>query len=159
MLSRITKLFRPVEPDEPGNHSHDELHIAAAMLMVEAMHLDGEASDEEIASTKAILSRHFELETADTDALFDMAWDRHEESVDLHRYTKTIKDRFSEKERIEMIELLWEVVYADGELHALESNLLRRIGGLIYVSDRDRGDARKRVLQRLGAEQEEMRKQ
>jgi len=51
------------------------------------------------------------------------------------------------------------VVYADGELHALESNLLRRIGGLIYVSDRDRGDARKRVLQRLGAEQEEMRKQ
>lgn len=108
---------------------------------------------------KAILSRHFELETADTDALFDMAWDRHEESVNLHRYTKTIKDRFSEKERIEMIELLWEVVYADGELHALESNLLRRIGGLIYVSDRDRGDARKRVLQRLGAEQEEMRKQ
>jgi len=82
-----------------------------------------------------------------------MAQDQHAESVHLHRYTKTIKDRFSEAERVELIELLWEVVYADGELHAHESNLLRRIGGLIYVSDRDRGDARKRVMQRLNAEQ------
>ena len=55
--------------------------------------------------------------------------------------------------RDKLIELLWEVVYSDGSLHAYESNLLRRIGGLIYVSDRDRGDARKRVLQRLSAEQ------
>jgi uncharacterized tellurite resistance protein B-like protein len=49
-----------------------------------------------------------------------------------------------------MIEMLWEVVYADGELHDLEASLLRRVGGLLYVSDRDRGAARMRVLNRLG---------
>jgi uncharacterized tellurite resistance protein B-like protein len=49
-----------------------------------------------------------------------------------------------------IIEMLWEVVYADGVLHDYEANLLRRIGGLIYVSDRDRGAARKRVMKRLG---------
>ena len=46
--------------------------------------------------------------------------------------------------------MLWDVAYADGELHDLEASLLRRIGGLLYVSDRERGEARKRVLARRG---------
>ena len=46
--------------------------------------------------------------------------------------------------------MLWEVVYADGKVHDFEVSLLRRLGGLLYVSDRDRALARKRVLQRLG---------
>ena len=54
-----------------------------------------------------------------------------------------------------MIEMIWEVVYADGELHDYEDSLLRRIAGLIYVSDRDRGAARKRALERLAALQQE----
>ena len=48
--------------------------------------------------------------------------------------------------------MLWEVAYADGVLHDYEANLMRRVGGLIYVTDRDRGDARRRVLERLGIE-------
>lgn len=59
-----------------------------------------------------------------------------------------IKDRFDEKERIRLVEMLWEVVYADGQAHDYEANLLRRIAGLIYVADRDSGAARKRVLAR-----------
>ncbi len=57
---------------------------------------------------------------------------------------------FSDAERIELIEMLWEVAYADGVVHDYEHNLLRRIAGLIYVTDRDRGLARNRVLARLG---------
>ena len=53
-------------------------------------------------------------------------------------------------ERVELVEMLWEVVYADGRVDPFEANLLRRIGGLIYVSDRERGAARKRVAARLG---------
>ena len=157
MLKSFTSLFKKADGDtqEAGNEaiSHDELHMAAAVLMVEAIHLDGQADDQEIVAVKRILAGHFSLEDDHSHSLFEMAQDQHAESVHLHRYTKTIKDRFSEAERVELIELLWEVVYADGELHAHESNLLRRIGGLIYVSDRDRGDARKRVMQRLNAEQ------
>jgi len=48
--------------------------------------------------------------------------------------------------------MLWEVVYADGHLDDYESNLLRRVAGLIHVSDRERGDARRRVLDRLGVD-------
>ena len=50
-----------------------------------------------------------------------------------------------------MVEMLWEVVLADGILHAYEDQLLRRIGGLIYVDDRERGAARKRVAARIEA--------
>ena len=48
--------------------------------------------------------------------------------------------------------MLWEVAYADGVLHDYEANLLRRVGGLIYVNDRERGDARRRVLARIDAD-------
>jgi uncharacterized tellurite resistance protein B-like protein len=157
LLKKFSSLFAKASEDEQskdsGNITHDELHLAAAVLMVEAIHIDGEADAQEIAVVKRVLAQHFSLEDDHSNDLFEMAQDHHTDSVHMHRYTKTIKDRFSEEERVELIELLWEVVYADGELHALESNLLRRVGGLIYVSDRDRGDARKRVIKRLSAGQ------
>jgi len=153
LLKSLTKLFARADDETTSDQSHaDELHLAAAILMVEAINLDGEVTEEETEAVKHLLAGHFSLSDTESQDLFDMAQDRHESSVNLHRYTKTIKDRFSEEERVELIELLWEVVYSDGSLHAHESNLLRRIGGLIYVSDRDRGDARKRVLQRISAE-------
>ena len=54
------------------------------------------------------------------------------------------------EERVKIIEMLWEVAYADGVVHHYEANLIRRINGLLYVSDRDSGAARKRVAARLG---------
>ena len=60
------------------------------------------------------------------------------------------RQSFSPAERIDLMEMLWEVVYADGRLDEYEANLLRRIAGLIHVGDGDSGAARKRVLARLG---------
>ena len=65
-------------------------------------------------------------------------------------YVSVVTDRCPPEQRMWLIEMLWEVAYADGELHALESNLLRRIGGLLHVTDVEVGAARKRVLQRMG---------
>ena len=81
--------------------------------------------------------------------MHDLAVTEQSEASQLLGFTRAIKDRYSLEERIELIEMIWEVVYADGELHDYEANLLRRLGGLLYVSDRERGDARKRVLARL----------
>ncbi len=71
-----------------------------------------------------------------------------ERSTQPFRFTQVINDRYSLEQRIELMEMLWEVVYADGSIDALEDTLLRRLGGLIYVPDRERGAARQRVLQR-----------
>jgi len=73
-----------------------------------------------------------------------------QETGQLYGFTRVIKDRYTPEERVRMIEWLWQVAFADGNVDMFESNLIRRIAGLIYVSDVDRGRAKKRVQARLG---------
>ena len=72
------------------------------------------------------------------------------ESVAWQGLTHTLKESLAPAERIEILEMLWEVAYADGPLHDYEASLLRRVAGLLYVSDRDNGEARLRVMAKLG---------
>ena len=136
---------------EKGRHGTDTLHLAAAALLVEAACLDGYFDAEERDTIASLLQRQFDLEEAQTDTLIEAARETVEESTQLYAFTRVIQKRFSDQERIGMIEMLWEVAYADGHLHEYESSLVRRVAGLIYVADRDSGAARKRVRQRLEA--------
>ena len=70
-------------------------------------------------------------------------------STQLFGFTTAVKNNFSYQERVELVETLWEVIYADGKADAYEQQLMRRIGGLIYVTDRDSGLARRRVRNRI----------
>jgi len=152
MINRIKALFsgRPAaEEVTAGTHSHDELQIAAAALLVEAACLDGHYGDAEQAAIDNLLRQRFGLNQAEAASLHELAVAEQSEANQLLGFTRVIKQRYSDEERIELIEMAWEVVYADGELHDHEANLLRRLGGLLYVSDRERGEARKRVLARL----------
>ena len=73
-----------------------------------------------------------------------------QDSAQIYGFTKLVKDTYENDRRIELIEMLWEVVFADGKADAFEQNLIQRVAGLIFVSDKDRGLARKRVIDRLG---------
>lgn len=137
-----------------GRHSHDEKQLAAAALLIEAAMLDGDFEEAEQAVVHQLVRDRFGVNETEADSLLREAQASQAESTQLIRYTRAVKDHFSETERIELIEMLWEVAYADGTLHDYEANLLRRVAGLIYVSDRDRGAARKRVLERLGLSQD-----
>ncbi len=152
MINRIKALFSGQTAKvavEAGKHSHDELQLAAAALLVEAACLDGHYGDAEQRTIDGLLRQQFGLNEAEARTLHDLALTEQSEANQLLGFTRVIKDRYSPEERIELIEMAWEVAYADGELHDHEANLLRRLGGLLYVSDRDRGEARKRVLARL----------
>ncbi len=151
MINRLRKLLSGELETPAGNHAADELQLAAASLLVEAARLDGVYDAIERDALTGALMRRFELSGEETESLIEAAEQAQDDSAQLHRFVKTIRDDFSADERIEMIEMLWEVVYADGELHPYEANLMRRVGGLLYVTDRDRGAARKRVLERIGS--------
>jgi uncharacterized tellurite resistance protein B-like protein len=129
---------------------NQELRLAAAALLVEAARLDGEVDAAERQAIAEQLSAFFNLEGEETDALIEAARAKAKESSQLYSFTRVITDRFSEEERVRMIEMLWTVAYADGRLHDYEASLVRRVAGLIHVADRDNGDARKRVLGQLG---------
>jgi len=125
-------------------------HLAAAVLMVEAATMDGSFDDSEADAISRIAQRHFGLNEEEAASLLEAARDAHEQSSQLLRFTRSLKESFPFEERVKIIEMLWEVVYADGVVHHYEANLIRRINGLLYVSDRDSGAARKRVAARLG---------
>ena len=82
--------------------------------------------------------------------LLERAHGRIADSSQLFGFTRVVNRGFSAEERIELMEMLWQVVYADGRLDDYEANLMRRLAGLVHVSDRDSGEARKRALERLG---------
>lgn len=148
MLNRIKKLFAGAET--PAELKEDELELAAAALMVEAAVMDGTFDDDERTVVLNLLERRFDLDGTDAHQLLTDAEEAIAESNELYTLTRTIKDSFDQDQRIELIEMLWEVAYADGVVHEYESNLIRRLAGLLYVSDRDSGEARKRVMAKIG---------
>jgi uncharacterized tellurite resistance protein B-like protein len=136
-------------------HSEEEpagglVRLAAAALLVEAAFVDDTYNAAEQATIRRLLERRFNLPEAAARELLADAVRAAERSAQLFRFTQRINERLSLEQRVALIEMLWEVVFADGALDPLEDTLLRRIGGLIDVPDRERGLARRRVLQRLG---------
>ncbi|MBC8445359.1 MAG: TerB family tellurite resistance protein [Rhodospirillaceae bacterium] len=125
------------------------LKLASSALLMEAACMDGHADANEIATVTALLGAHFDLQPDEAHELAEAGREAVANSVELYGFTRTIKDSFNHEDRVRMIEMLWEVAYADGILHDFEANLVRRVSGLIYVADRESGDARKRVLERL----------
>ncbi len=147
MLNRIRALFQEPERRDTGR---DALQAAAAALLVETARTDDTIDEAERARILDVTRRHFNLSEEEAQDLLSAAVFDTEGVSPHHRYVSVIMERCPPDQRLWIIEMLWEVAYADGHLNDLEANLLRRIGGLLHVSDRDRGAARKRVLQRLG---------
>lgn len=150
MFDRLKDMFGgdAAESRDAGARGVNELQLAAAALLVEAARMDDNFGSDELAVIETLLRDRFSLSAEEADELVAAADKASAEAVELYGFTREIKDAFDPEERIKMIEMLWAVVYADGEVHDHEANLLRRVAGLLYVSDRESGDARKRVLDR-----------
>ncbi len=152
MFDRIKAFLDGSDATVETSSTGDALADAAAAVLVEAALLDGDIDDAERQTIVDILHDRFELAAADADALINGIVDDPHHANRVYAATKTIRDSFSEEQRIEIIEMLWRVAYADGTLHDYEANLVRRTAGLLYVPDQESGHARKRALKRLGLE-------
>ena len=152
MLDRFLSFFEDkaaAGSTDDGGHTPDEFHLAAAVLLVHAATADASFSDIERDRIEWLCEHRFGLGHDEARALIAAAEREVGDTVHLLRFTRTIKDGFSYDERVHLMEMLWEVVYADELVEAHEAQLMRRIAGLIYVEDRDSGTARARVRARL----------
>jgi uncharacterized tellurite resistance protein B-like protein len=131
----------------------EALQLALAALLIEAANSDDRFDESERGVISRLLESRFNLSRSDADELFAAGETAASESAELFHFTRIVNERLSFEERVELIEMLWEVAYADGVLDEYEDSLLRSVGGLIYVPDRARGEARRRVLKRLGLDQ------
>jgi uncharacterized tellurite resistance protein B-like protein len=147
MFNQILSLL---SGDSPVLARSDQLQIAVAALMVHAARMDDTFDAAERRTIERLLAERFALTPDAVQRLLAAAERRAEDSTQLYPFTRLAVERLDERERIQLIEMLWEVAYADGVLDPDEDALLRRVAGLLYVSDHDRGEARKRVLRRIG---------
>ena len=123
--------------------------FALAVLLIEVARSDDGVEDRAQGVIQRALALRFGLERSEVIRLIKAAEERATEATDLFHFTRVVVENFTEEERIGVIEMLWEVVYSNGVLTGDEDALIRRVAGLIYVSDRDRGEARRRVMQRF----------
>src|SRR3978361_1412796 len=135
MFDQILKLL---SAPEPKTGSRDDLHTAVAVLLVEAARRDDTFDGVERATIERLLGEKFGLSTEATRQLLSHAESTADRTSQLHPFTRRAVERMGPQERIRLIEMLWEVAYADGILDPEEDALVRRIAGLVYVSDADR---------------------
>jgi len=148
MLSHLKKIFSS-KVEDPISHL-DEKTTATAALLIEAALSDETYCETEKEMIISVLRRNYDLSETEVQEVVDAAEKAHANSDQILYFTRTVKETVPFEERVHIIEMLWEITYADGELTDYEANLIRRICGLIYVDDVDSGKVRKRVLSRLG---------
>lgn len=132
----------------------DDYRVAAAALLVSLVNVDGVVEDEERAALHDVLQAHFKLAERETAELIEAARSREAEAVDFYAFTSVLKRSLDAAGRAEIVEMMWEIVFADGAVHELEDNVVWRAADLLGVSTRDRVDLKRRIAARarpLGA--------
>jgi uncharacterized tellurite resistance protein B-like protein len=129
----------------PSQFADDDYRLAAAALLVHAAAIDGEMSQREREKLHAVIQKRFNLDDAATAELIDKATAAEHESVDLYHFTHLLNRALDEEGRAKIVEMMWEIVYADGQRDELEDNLLWRAADLLGVSARERIELRRRV--------------
>lgn len=148
MLSKLKSLFNG--PDRADSaEGPEDMQVAVAALLIEAAAADENVDTSEYDAIARILARHFKIDDSAARSLMESATVDQEKSDHILHFTRSIKENFELEDRVEIMEMLWEVSYADGVIDHYESNLIRRVAGLIYVTDKDSGLARQKVLKKL----------
>ena len=129
----------------PSQFAENDYRLAAAALLVHAAAIDGEVSPSEGEKLRAVLKKNFTLDDAATAELIEKATAVERESVDLYHFTHQLNRSLNEAGRARIIEMMWEIVYADGKRDELEDNLVWRAADLLGISPRERIELRRQI--------------
>ena len=143
MLKLLKNILNSQSSEDDNNNKDLELLCG---LMIEAAYTDGKIDTSELNKIKLSLISIFSEDPTQVDLVLEKAEENKNNSKSLHHYTSFINKNFDDNKKLLLIEALWEIVLSDGEIHDFESNLIRRLAGLLYISDVDSGNARKRAL-------------
>ena len=104
-------------------------------LMIEAANSDGEVTQEELNKISHSLINVFKEDPKAVEVSLTKAFENKDNSNSLYYYTSKLNKSYSNENKIKWIEVLWEIILADNEIHDFETNLIRRLAGLLYISD------------------------
>ncbi len=141
MLDKLRQFISEVV--SPGGHEQrlfddTDYRLAATALLIHVVSIDGAPSETEKQKLHSLLAFRFELDPGTADRLIAEATRVEGEAVDLFHFTSTIMRSVDEQGRLRIIEMMWELVYADGHVSEFEENVVWRAADLLGISSRDR---------------------
>ncbi len=145
MLNILKNFFEEKDTD---TNDFDSLELLCG-LMIEAANSDGHIETEEVDKISSLLINVFKENGDDVKIKLQQAINNRNNSKSLFYYTSKINKIYSDEKKLLLIETLWEIVLSDGSLHDYESSLIRRLAGLMYISDVNSGNAKKRALNNI----------
>ena len=128
----------------------DELAGLVTALMVEAALADGMVAADEVALTANVIAEQFDLSAEKARQMTNEAIEQSKERVELHSLLRRLREQSDYEERLGVLEMVWMVVLADGRLDHIEAQLMRRLAGLLFVSDVDSALAAQKAKSNLG---------
>jgi uncharacterized tellurite resistance protein B-like protein len=129
----------------PANFEETDFRLAAAALLVHVATTDNNFDEAERAKLREVLSQRFDLGAEDVDTLIESAVRADREAVDLYQFTSLLNRSFDEEERNKVVEMMFQVAYADGQLSEFEDNIVWRAAELMHVPSRERVTIRRQV--------------
>lgn len=136
MISALKSLFEPSRDDSPETLQH-QLHLAAAALLMETARADFTQDAEEQAAMQQVLVETLKVTQAELEEVLALAEERVDEATSLYQFTRLINDHYTPAKKIELVEAMWRVAFADGRIDKYEEHLIRQVADLIYVSHGD----------------------
>jgi uncharacterized tellurite resistance protein B-like protein len=140
----ITELGEGGKP--PDRYDETDYRIAAAALLVHAAGIDGSVSQVERDRLHAVIKQRFNLDDAATDALVAKATEAEQEAIDLYKFTARLNRSLDAAGRARIVEMMWQIVCADGIITEFEDNLVWRAADLLGISRNERIALREQVM-------------
>jgi uncharacterized tellurite resistance protein B-like protein len=141
-----------VSSDADRDRAFDDTgyRLAATALLIHVVSLDGEPTSIEKRKLHSLIETRFGLDPGTADRLIASATRVEGEAVDLYHFTSVIMRSVNEEGRLGIVEMMWEMIYADGQVTEFEDNVVWRAADLLGISSRDRIDLKHRVAERQG---------
>lgn len=154
MLDGLRQFIADIVAPHDQNRAFDEsdYRLAATALLVHVVSLDGAPTAAEQRKLHGLIESHFGLDRGTADRLIADATQVEGEAVDLYHFTSVIMRSLDEEGRKRIVRMMWELVYADGEVTEFEDNVVWRASDLLGISQRDRIDLKHAVAERAGGQ-------
>jgi uncharacterized tellurite resistance protein B-like protein len=147
MFDSLRQFIADVVSPHADNAPFDDtgFRLAATALLVHVISLDGEPSNAEKAKLHDLIEKGFSLDSGTADRLIEAATREEGDAVDLYHFTSVIMRTVDQPGRLKLVEMMWELVYADGRVSEFEENVVWRAADLLGIDSRDRIEMRRRV--------------
>ena len=145
-MVKFIKNFFSSKKEDPIYDDDLDLNLAIIVILLRASSIDGIKDDIELNMIKDIAQKELNIEKEVLESLYTKAIEEEDFTADIYKYTKIINDNFEENDKLNILKLVCKIINVDKNIDPFESNFVRRLSGLLYITDRQAGEIKKEFL-------------